>query len=216
MHFFTLIWIISIMLSFLEADGLKCWRYDASQLIAWSADTIPGEKHLLQDEVKPIEWVYMTAVGEVAERKDIALAAKVSGRIYRHNYIDCHKKEYGFACGGECDSGQLQLDKQMRLRLKWLDFTKEVKYEGMITELELESRDKKIWLKATEVSCPKSILEGSYVCYNKRKGKEYRGCIRSTQACKNTDKKHFGRYSDESSTRDALWRCQSSKPKFVD
>jgi len=212
----TGLFLISVILFMLEAEEPKCWRYDASRLIAWNSWVEPGKKHLPQDEVKPIEWVYIMALGEVAEKKDIALVAKTGERIYRHNYISCYKKEYGFACGGECDSGQLQLDKQMRLHLEQLDFVKEVKYEGPVAELVLKSRDEKAWLKANAVACPEHVFEGPYVCYDERKGKEYQGCVRSPKQCKRIGKKHFGRYPDEQATRDALWRCQNSESRFVD
>ncbi len=210
------LFLISVIFFMLEAEEPKCWSYDASQLIAWNSWVEPGKKHLPQHEVKPIEWVYMMALGEVAERKDITLVAKVADRIYRHNYIGCNKKEYGFACGGECDSGKLQLNKQMHLHLEWLDFVKEVRYKGPEVELVLKSKDEKIWLKANTVVCPVYVFEGPYICYDERKGKKYQGCMRASKECKSIGKKHFSRYSDEQATRDALWRCQSSKPKFMD
>ena len=63
-----------------------------------------------------------------------------------------------------------------------------------------------------------------YVCYNKRikvvsDGEmylSYRGCTRENRRCKNIGKVHFGKYPSSKKAANALWRCQNSRPRFVD
>ncbi len=202
----VLLLLILLTLS-IVGDEAKCLGYNPEKFI------VIDDKG---EELKPIEWVYLMALGEIEEQKDIALVTKAAGRIYRHDYINCKRKEYGFACGGECDSGQLILDQNMRLQLSRISFINESESEGIQSDGEIKPKDNKAWLKANVESCPEYVFEGSYVCYDKRKGKEYKECIRSQNSCKSMGKKHFGYYADEQATRDAFGRCQSSEPKFVD
>ncbi len=188
-------------------DEAKCWGYNSSKFMVTDSKA---------KELKPVEWVYLMSLGEIAERKSIALVTKVSGRIFRHNYIDCHKKVDGFTCGGECDSGHFMLNNQMYLKLESISFTDDSSSEGVVLTAMILSKDKNSWFKADAMSCPKDVLEGLHVCYDKRNAKEYKGCMRSKVSCRSIDKKHFGLYHDEQQTRDAFYRCQSSNPKFID
>ncbi len=198
-----------------KAKSRTCWQYDTSSLIAWDSWVAPGKKHLAKDEIKPIEEVYIWTKSQTKEQKLIALVAKVSGKIYRHNYIICHKEKGKFACGGECDSGQLELGKDMKLQLDTLSFVVD-DMEGPRAELVLTQRKQGSWLRAKKVACPEYVVEGLNVCYDRKiidSGISYDGCIRSHLACDKVAKRHFGAYPNENSAQSALIRCEQSRPK---
>ena len=63
-----------------------------------------------------------------------------------------------------------------------------------------------------------------YVCYIKRikiidDGEmyvKYKGCKRASSPCYNFGKEHFGRYPNDYKASQALYRCKTSRPRFVD
>jgi len=63
-----------------------------------------------------------------------------------------------------------------------------------------------------------------YVCYNKRvrvhrEGMvylRYDGCARYTYSCRSNGKARFGRYPSVRAARNALYRCKTAQPRFVD
>ncbi len=73
----------------------------------------------------------------------------------------------------------------------------------------------------TSYSSSKSHL---YVCYNKRikvvvdgdMYLAYRGCTRENIKCSGIGKVHFGKYPNNYKTSQALQRCQSAQPRFID
>ena len=197
-----------------KAKKRTCWQYDVSGLIAWNSWVAPGKQHLAKDEVKPIKEVYIWEKKQTQKEKQIALVAKVAGKVYRHNFIFCTKKKGQLSCGGECDSGQLQLKNGMQLHLETLDFTVE-DMEGPRAELVLTQRVKEAWLNPKKVTCPKDVVEGLNVCYDKRvinAGVSYDGCVRSHLPCDKIGKRHFGAYPNEESAQSAYYRCEQNRP----
>ncbi len=197
-----------------KAKKRTCWQYDTSSLVAWSSWVAPGKKHLAKDEIKPIKEVYIWIKKKTKKEKYIALVAKVAAKTYRHNFIMCDKKKNQFACGGECDSGQLQLRKGMQLHLETLDFVIE-DMQGSRAELVLTQREKDMWLKPKKTTCPKYVIEGLNVCYDKKvidSEVSYKGCIRSHLLCDKIEKRHFGTYPDEDAAEAAYYRCEQSRP----
>ena len=63
-----------------------------------------------------------------------------------------------------------------------------------------------------------------YVCYDKRikiisEGSyylTYKGCTRVNVSCKSTGRAHFGKYPNDFKASQALERCKSARPRFVD
>ena len=63
-----------------------------------------------------------------------------------------------------------------------------------------------------------------YVCYDKRvkviSGNtmylRYDGCARYRYSCYSNGKAHFGKYPNSRAARNALYRCQTARPRFVD
>jgi len=63
-----------------------------------------------------------------------------------------------------------------------------------------------------------------YVCYNKRLKYisqgimylRYDGCARYTHSCASNGKARFGKYPSQRATKNALHRCQTANPKFID
>jgi len=63
-----------------------------------------------------------------------------------------------------------------------------------------------------------------YVCYNKRVRVfnggmvylRYDGCARYTYSCRSNGKARFGRYPSVRAAKNALYRCRTSQPRFVD
>ena len=186
-----------------------CWQYNPAQLIAWNST---ANIHTVKDEVKDIKGVY---IWKKENKKEITLVTKIGERIYRHPFISMYEKGKMSKYGGECDSGQLQLDKNMNLHLEFLYFMLEVESaDGPKAELVLNQRDTKAILSATQVTCPEYVVEGLTVCYSNKDDHTYKGCVRSKLACHKIEKRHFGTYPNEASAEGAYWRCIRSEPKY--
>jgi len=209
-----LVWIALWWLSgiiYADTPQRVCWSYDPASFVAWDRWVPPGAHHDPNHELKPIQELYFW---QKKGHKNLALMLKVHNHIYRHEYLyeyeqTPHMRKYG----GECDSAQLQVDGHMNLHLEFVSF--EIDDEsagGVTTELELFPRDPKAWLKPHEIPCPSYVVQGRYVCYNKRvelKGKRhYQGCVRSISPCKQMMLKHFGHYESDASAEEAYWRCK--------
>ena len=185
-----------------------CWQYDPAQFIAWNST---AEIHSVKDEMKDIKGVY---IWKKKNKKEIVFVAKVAEKVYRHPFISMYEKGKISKYGGECDSGQLQLDKNMNLHLEFLYFMlDEESYEGPKAELVLNQRDTNATLNATQGVCPEYVVEGLHVCYSKKVDNRYEGCVRSKVACEKIEKRHFGLYPNEASAEGAYWRCIRSEPK---
>ena len=200
---------MALGLSILYATPKRiCWQYDPSQLIAWNST---ADIHTAKDELKDIKGVY---IWKKKNHKEIAFVTKVGEHVYRHPFISMYEKGKMSKYGGECDSGQLQLDKNMNLHLEFLYFmSEEENADGPKAELELNQRDTNATLKATQVVCPEYVVEGLTVCYSNKDDNTYKGCVRSKQACSKIGKRHFGTYPNEASAEGAYWRCIRSEPK---
>ncbi len=63
-----------------------------------------------------------------------------------------------------------------------------------------------------------------YVCYTKRVKLvtndaiylRYDGCARYVHSCKSNAKARFGKYPNVNAAKNALYRCKTAQPKFVD
>lgn len=63
-----------------------------------------------------------------------------------------------------------------------------------------------------------------YVCYDKRiqvisdnnRYVTYKGCRRIDVSCQSTGRVHFGKYPNDYKAYQALNRCQTARPKFID
>jgi len=134
-------------------------------------------------------------------------------------------------CALECDAGGIAIDRDIR-HATLLDMTLGY-HENEEEDVSLVQYTKTNEIKLTEIKCPSvaydardsdgyysvtALSTGKYVCYdNKSKGKnpEYFGCGRFEKSCRSQRLQRFGKYSSISSAKDALYRCQTSKPRFV-
>lgn len=203
-----------------KAKARTCYQYDVLDLLAWNSWVPVNGKHKTDDEMKPIEevliWVKKHQKRASKNDKLIALAVKVNGKVYRHNFIECHKKSGMYACSGEDDSGQLQMKNGMQLHLETLDFVVDYSDEPR-AELVLKQREGAKWLKSKKITCPTYVVEGLNVCYDKKTadaGIHYEGCKRSHQSCAKIGKRHFGSYRNDSDAESAYYRCEQSRPNL--
>ncbi len=211
--------ILSLCLSLASAEkssNRTCWSYDTGQLLALKNHTFPDEKPDLSSKIDPIESVYIWKKKKISDAEEtIALVTKVSGRIYRHNFIFCRQNGEVKECGGECDSGHFMVDKKMRIKFGQIDFDEEIDGKEPRTILELRGAKEEQWIKSIKVRCPEYVIEGLHVCYDHKKTKEsvrYYGCVRSKKSCKSIGKKHFGRYGDDGAAESAFYRCEQNRP----
>ena len=211
--------VLSILVINLAANSL-CYEYDTSSIKAYKQNS--------KTSIEPNKFILKIPQNITEDNSQIKAYVDIKGKIYIYNWLLCSKKYNGiYPCGGECDSGDFTLDDKRNMKLTFIDF-REDGQEEEISVLYIEG-DKNRTLKAKEVPCPKfkatkkinKDKKGAlYVCYSKREGSKskplYFGCVRSYNACKDINKKHFGHYLNEKDTIDALKRCVESKPKFVD
>ncbi|MEA3456840.1 MAG: hypothetical protein U9R26_10045 [Campylobacterota bacterium] len=142
------------------AENRLCYSYDPDRFIAWSNWVPPGTDHNASAEMKPIKEVYID-IPESIEGQDkvITFFVVIDQRTYMHDEILCYERTPQFyKCGGVCDSGQLKLNSSIDVMLDRLDFNYH-NGEEPVTELELEQRNPKKWIKAKPIPCPKKAQE---------------------------------------------------------
>jgi hypothetical protein len=197
------------------ADDLQCFRYNPKHFTASKQWVPSGEKSSPEYLIEPIEDVYVLKLPEL-KRGDfynyIGVVVKAAGKLYRNYYLDCSLEKGKYYCRGECDSGQVWLDRTNRLRFEFVNYSKDT-MDGPVMLLDLRPKDSKQWIKGKKVVCPEEIKEGNYVCYGKKEKGQYFYCERSRRACEISGKQHFGHYNNETSVRAALMRCLKSTPK---
>ncbi len=216
-----MIFLTGMFVEIVYADDLQCLRYDPKYFVASNKWVPLGEKFSSEHLIKPIEAVYLLKLPKL-EKHDfynyVGVVVKAAGKTYQNHHLHCEPEKGGYYCRGECDSGQLWLDQKMRLKFEFVDYSEMVvpsdgKPGGPVTLLDLRPKDKKQWIEGKKVVCPEEIKQGNHVCYDKKEKGQYFFCKRSQESCESIGEKHFGFYSDESSTRAALMRCHMSKPK---
>ncbi|AKF25372.1 hypothetical protein YH65_08210 [Sulfurovum lithotrophicum] len=209
-NFIVFLWI-GMMIGVLYAEELQCYSYDPQHFIA------SGES---KSSVKSIEAVYVVKLPKIRKKNFqnyVGVAVKAAGKIYQNHHLDCEAEKGRYYCSGECDSGQVWLDKKNRLMLEFVNYSEVRDYGnglgGPVTLLDLRPKDEKVWIEGKKIACPDEVKQGNYICYGSKDEKQYYSCERSISSCQSNGKKHFGKYPDESSTRAALMRCFSKKPK---
>jgi len=219
---------IFLMLSLLGGVAVAkdyCYSYDVNSFKAYKSDSKNADK-----TVKPIRSVIIKLnkpISKILSEDDaFSIITKVANKTYSNNWLMCYRVDEDIhQCGGECDSAQLVLDKYMNMRFEYTNFEKEqsAEHEPEI-DLELDAKDKTTWLKPSKVSCPtvqtkKKNSHNLFVCYSKKviqNGKpKYSNCQRVNSKCESLGLKHFGHYLNKKDAQDALQRCETSKPKFV-
>ena len=216
------------MLSLLGGTALAkdyCYSYNTSSFKAYKGDSRRADK-----TVEPIKSVIIRLhkpISKITNQDDaFSIITKVADKTYSNNWLMCYRADEDIhQCGGECDSAQLVLDKYMNMRFEYTNFEKEQsgEHEPEI-DLELDAKDKTTWLKPSKVTCPVVQTKNKnrhnlFVCYSKKvmqNGKPvYSDCQRVNSVCESLGLKHFGHYLNKKDAQDALQRCKTSKPKFV-
>jgi hypothetical protein len=197
-----------------SADDLQCLRYTPEAFVASDRWVPPGEAFHSTGTIFSVESVYVIKL-PVSKQKNlsntIGIVVKADGNIYRKYNLDCTWEKGTYYCRGECDTGQVWLDTENRLRFTFVTYSKEGE-EGPQVLLELRPKDTERWIKGRKIPCPEEVREGNYVCYGKKEKGKYLFCQRSRLSCQTKEMQHFGYYPDESSVRAALMRCMTSTP----
>ncbi len=212
---FPVLFLLGFLTFSVYAAELECLRYDSKHFIASTKWVPAGEVPPSDSLVSLIEDVYLLKLPNLKKHNfynHVGIIVKAAGKTYQNHYFDCEAEKGRYYCRGECDSGQVWLDHKMRLRFEFVSYSKET-MSGPETLLSLRPKDRKKWIEGKKVVCPEEVKQGKHVCYGKKEKGQYFYCERSQESCESIGKKHFGLYLDESSTRDALMRCHSSKPK---
>ncbi len=197
------------------ADELQCLRYDTEAFVASKRWIPPGKTLSPEDVAGPVEAVYLLKLPSLTKRNFynmVSVVVKAGGKIYRNDYLECAWENGAYYCRGECDSGQVWLDRRNRMRLAFVSYSKEGR-EGPELLLELYPKVQNRWMKGVQVACPREMKQGSYVCYGKKEKGKYFFCHRSREACDAAGEHRFGHYPDESAVRAALMRCSMSTPR---
>jgi hypothetical protein len=207
--------MIAVLTSTLYCDDLQCFRYDPKDFIASNKWVPLGEKFPSGNLIKSIEDVYVLKLPKL-KKKDfynyIGVVVKADGKLYKNYYLDCEMEKGRYYCRGECDSGQVWLDHNNRMKFEFVAYSKDT-MSGPELLLDLRPKDKDQWIKSKRVDCHKEIKQGNHICYGKKVEGKYFGCERSRKSCESIGEEHFGHYRNESSVRAALMRCQLSTPK---
>jgi len=212
-----MVWLLTAVLTNIAvyADDLQCLRYAPEDFIASKRWIPPGKELSSKDIIGPIEEVYLLKLPSLKKQdfyNTVSIVVRVSGKVYRNDYLDCAWEKGAYYCRGECDSGQVWLDRSNRMRFEFVSYSKEGR-EGPELLLELYPKEQNRWIDGKEVACPKEIKQGNYVCYGKKEKGTYFFCHRSRLSCKASGEHRFGYYHDESAVRAALMRCDMSAPK---
>ena len=219
---------ILLMLSLLGGTALAkdyCYSYSTSSFKAYKGDSKRADKTV--DPIKSVIIRLHKPISKITNQDDaFSIVTNVADKTYSNNWLMCYRADEDIhQCGGECDSAQLVLDKYMNMRFEYTNFEKEQsgEHEPEI-DLELDAKDKTTWLKPTKVTCPAIQTKNKnrhnlFVCYSKKvmqNGKPvYSNCQRVNSVCESLGLKHFGHYLNKKDAQDALQRCKTSKPKFV-
>ncbi len=166
----------------------------------------------------------------------ILLFLDKSGREEKASqYLFCtwNEEKALYRCGGECDAGELFLEKDLSMRLMGtnkleVDIPVDPYQEEKRTHLDLRKGIEKA--KAQKVTCPLYTERlfnpealGGYsadpllnVCYT-AKSKQgaawiYEGCLMNAKPCKQIGKQHFGHYENVDSAYQAFLRCVDAVP----
>lgn len=220
---------IFLIFSLLSVEAIAkdyCYSYSISSFNAYKGNSKRADK-----KVGPIKSVIVRLLKPISkmENRDDAFSiiTKVAGKIYSNNWLMCYRADEDIhQCGGECDSAQLVLDKYMNMRFWYTNFEKETSNtDEPEIDIELDAKDKASWLKPSKVNCPATQIKKKnshnlFVCYSSKTVKNakpiYNNCQRVNSVCDSLGLKHFGHYINKKDAQDALQRCKSSKPKFVD
>ncbi|MBN2768468.1 MAG: hypothetical protein JXQ68_05150 [Campylobacterales bacterium] len=206
---YTVIFISLITASVVYADELQCFSFDPKYFTG-SIEQVSADKTLPISDVA-LKEVYLLKLPKIQKhdfKNYVAIGVKMNGKIYINNDLDCALEKGVYYCRGLCDSGQVWLDKNSRLKFEFVGFGEGEYAPDEDYELpSLYPKDKKMWIKGKKVACPDAYKSGNYVCH-----KDY-FCERSKVECETVGEKHFGLYPDESSARAALLRCWNEKQK---
>lgn len=148
-----------------------------------------------------------------------------------------NKRKGLYLCGGECDAGEVNFDKDMGLKLDPKN-PLVVEREVLGREEGLESEAIAIYqynkpAKATKSPCPSAVTtiyhptrdkesnKAHYICYVKKtyemkngtKSPKYSGCVTSKQLCRYESLYYFGHYTNDYATQKALKRCENGTPR---
>ena len=214
--------ITAFLSSYVSAKDI-CYAYSANSFKAYKSDSKQEDK-----SVKPIESVIVKLpkpINKLDKNSDtITVSVKVASKVYNNRWIMSYRNDDDiYQLGGECDSGQLVLDKYMNMRFWFVSFEKE---NNNLSEpeiaLELYAKDKTRWITGVKIECPKEKkatkpTHNLFVCYKSKTVQnskvKYNGCQRVNNPCSSLGLEHFGHYLNSKNASAALKRCQESKPK---
>lgn len=234
-----------------QAGNNICYEYpiDKTNLTQSYTKKISSDK--IQDITKNVDTSdYRLIIAKSAKKTKlnwhyIYLIRKSSGKTISWQSLECtpHRGiSGGYDCHGECDSGELYIDRNNDIRIKYsLDLgdsidlpegTYEVNASGLLRAKEtactkdidaedITKNDDEVSDSYVEMVEKNQKIPARYVCYNSKtisskngnSVPKYEGCIASKDSCRDIGLLHFGHYNSATATNEALIRCRESAPR---